>query len=195
MEEGVGRFLRDLRKKCLANKVKLRFVRAKTVDNNGYRCRGYCGEDEIAIARRNPNWLGVVVHESCHLDQCLEGSRLWTEDDRYGNGVLEKYLSGKAVESLRKAINTIIRLELDCERRAIKKIVQYDLPINTITYIQKANAYLLYYNYVYEVCEWRPGVYDKPEIYQKMPSCFMKEEYYYKKLTNRVRKIFRDNWN
>ncbi len=39
-------------------------------------------------------------------------------------------------------------LELDCERRAVKKIKKFDLPLDVEEYIKQASAYIHYYNYM-----------------------------------------------
>lgn len=190
-EEGINRFLKDLRVQCHVNNIKLKMVRAKTVDvGGGLRTCGYCDGKTIAVAKKNKHWLSVLVHESCHLDQYLEGSDLWDRESVFGNNILDAWLLGKQVSHLRKAINRIQALELDCEKRSIWKIGYYDLPINTITYIQKANAYILYYNYVYETGIWKPGSYDDPEVYLNFPTRFMSERYYRQKLSDKMREIF-----
>ena len=192
-EEGVERFLKDLREQCSSHNIKIKFARAKTVDvGGGIRTCGYYDADgrAIAVGKKNRHWLSVLVHESCHMDQHLEGSELWDRESVFGNNILDAWLLGKGVSHLRKAINRIQALELDCEKRAVKKIAFYDLPINTITYIQKANAYILYYNYVYETGVWRPATYDDPEVYLKFPSRFMSERYYRQKLSEKIRSIY-----
>ena len=189
--EGVQRFLDDLRIKCRENNIKIKFRRGKRVKiEDGIYGGGYFYyiDREIVVARKNIHWLAILVHESCHLDQYLENTEIWQKSDKWGHQ-LDNWLSGKKVKNLRKAVNSTIALELDCEKRSIKKIAYYDLPINTITYIQKANAYILYYKYVGQVRRWKPKPYDNPEIYLKMPSRFMSDSYY-RKLPDKIKKIF-----
>lgn len=188
---GTGAFLDDLRIICNTHNVTLKLVQAKTVEiEEGIRCTGYFdgGNAELAVAKRRGNWLELLVHESCHLDQWVEQTKEWRDEDIYGNNRIDKWLLGKEVEGLRKSINNTIALELDCEKRAVKKMVEYDLPINTITYIQKANAYIQYYNYVYLTRRWCAQFGDKA-VHTEMPSKFMPISYY-RKLPLRIQQIF-----
>lgn len=195
---GVELFLKDLRRKCRDNKIKLSLIRAGQVkcDKDGeIKCSGYfdSGDKELAVAKGQDDWLQILVHESCHLDQWLEGTKEWRREDKLGNDVLDKWLLGKDIDrrKLKRAVNNIIALELDCERRAVRKIVEYGLPISETIYIQKANCYLLYYNYVYETHRWykKEPPYIKVGLYSIMPKRLMSMRWY-RGLSDKVRKIF-----
>ncbi len=186
-------FLSDLRKQCKQHGIALKFVRAKQVEvEKGIRCTAWFDhlQKEIVIARKSTLWLSNLVHESCHLDQFLEQSEIWKKEEKFGTQIFDRWLLGKKVYSIRKSINNLILLELDCEKRAIAKIVKYDLPINTVTYVQRANEILLYYRYLYETQgEWSNDSFDG---YQKFPKRFLSDSYYRKKLSDKVKKIFID---
>ena len=77
-------------------------------------------------------------------------------------------------EDLIKKASEISRdLELDCERRALKKIKKYKLPIDHLTYIRGAAANVHHYNYMYKRRKLaskrgRP-VYEEKGILETMP--------------------------
>ena len=76
---------------------------------------------------------------------------------------------------LREVLRGAMALELDCERRAAKKIDQFYLPINLKEYIQKANAYVYFYLAMQHVRRWyQPGraPFSLPEVWTKMPTDF-----------------------
>ena len=191
---GVDLFLEDLKRQCKQHKIKLIFGRGRTVLIEGsIRSTGYfdSGERELAIGKNRPDWLQLLVHESCHIDQWVENTKVWRDEDKLGNDVLDKWLLGKDFDrrKVKRALNNIIRLELDCERRAIQKISEYDLPINTCTYIQKANAYLFYHHRVFQKRLWQPGVYESTIITNAMPNKMLSNDSYLR-MPNKLEKYF-----
>lgn len=192
--KGIDLFLEDLKCCCKANKIKLRFAKAESVViEKDIRSSGYfdSGERTIAIAKKNPGWLSILVHESAHLEQYLEKCEVWETENELGNNIIDAWLLGEEFDrrKLKKALRNIIALELDCEKRSIKKIAEYDLPINHTTYIQKANTYLLYHHRMFEKRSWEQAVYNKPLIASYMPDKFLKDEQYFK-LQKKYEKIF-----
>jgi hypothetical protein len=183
---GVDLFLDDLRRDCIIHQVTLKFHKGRTVPlAEGIRGSGYfSGSDKIlAVAKGREDWLWILVHESCHLDQWIENCKVWADDDRWPSGdLIDSHIVGDKVDRrrLRRAILRTIKLELDCERRSLVKIAEYNLPINTATYIQRANAYVLSYHRVYTVGKWVPGIYDKTVLTSRLPEKMMPDEYYMK---------------
>lgn len=184
-------FLSDLRRQCREHGVKLSLVRAKLVDvGGGIRCGGWFDPvtKEIVVARRHNLWLANLVHESCHMDQWIEQSGIWKKEEKFGTSTVDRWLLGKSVYSIRKSVNNLISLELDCERRSVAKMIKYDLPINIVTYIQKANEVLLYYKYIYETHgEWSDKDFSG---FNHMPKRLMSDQYYKRKLSEKKKKIF-----
>ena len=186
-------FIKDVRKKCREIGVKLIFAKGEAVKTPaGFVCAGYFDDNikTISVAKGNSLWLGVLAHEFAHCLQWQENSIEWQKDQECGNEVMEAWLNGKEVKNLRKAINNIIALELDCEKRALKLIAKYDLPVNTPTYIQRANECILYYRWAQLVRKWdeNPGV----TIWQHMPQRFMSLSYY-RKLSPKMEQIFAES--
>lgn len=126
---------------------------------------GYFDEYDktLAVASKHPlkKWLEVFVHESCHMDQWIEGSRYWKPELDDAIHMFDRYISGEKIQDIEAATDLIVMLEADCERRAVKKITQYELPINIENYAKKANAYLLshksmvYYQSWYKIPPYR----------------------------------------
>lgn len=181
-------FVKHVKRQCRIDGVKVSFVRSKQVEASvGIRCFGYFDGKIISIAVKNYLWLSVLVHEFSHFLQWREQCSEWITEDKFGNRELEHWLRGKEVKNIKRAINNIISLELDCEKRALKLIAQHDLPINTATYIQRANECLFYYKYIEETRKWDNSL---EESYNNMPSRFMSDSYYKKSLPDKYRKIF-----
>ncbi len=133
---------------------------ATDIEMNGYFISGR--RPKLCVAMKKPvsDWLHVLVHESCHMDQWLEGSPLWRDlmVAPWGKSALELFCGafrgGKndtnesiplSEEDIEDLFGRIVAAERDCEERAVEKIKAYDLPIDPSEYIRRANAYLWYH--------------------------------------------------
>lgn len=144
-------------------------------------CQGFFFEHgrtiEIATRRSLETWIGVFAHESCHFDQALERTRIWRNGDRVADFdewvMMRHHLPPSKLWRYTKYVQ---HLELDCEIRTVKKIEQYDLPIDRTSYIQQANAYVWFYHAAANFRRWsRPGhpPYRNPDIIKRMPKRFL----------------------
>lgn len=144
----------------------------------------------VATGKRLKHWLPIFVHESCHMEQWMESHKSWEDLEKLD--VMDEWLSGKDFDkkTLNKSIKNSINIESDCEKRTIQKIKDWELPIDIDEYIQKANAYILFYNYVKKVRRWsspHKSPYKNKRIYKHMPKKWL-DNYHY--LEPEVEKIF-----
>jgi hypothetical protein len=142
----------------------------------------------LVVAGGKKEWLDVLVHESCHMDQYLEGYKYWKCGDS-SLLIIDAWLTGKKKthKELVKATKNVIMLELDCERRTVQKMKKYKIPFNASLYTQKANSYLFGYWATLRDRKWYPFPYEKKEIYSKMPKTFLEPKEYtnnYEKFLN-----------
>jgi hypothetical protein len=84
-------------------------------------------------------------------------------------------LNGKEVPNIEKALAKTRDMELDNEKRSVKLIKKWDLPIDVKVYTKKANAYVQFYNYMYLTRRWcnpsnSPA--RNPKVWKKMPASF-----------------------
>lgn len=198
---GIDVFIKDLRKKCRDHGIELKLIRSKKVpldEDKTMFSAGYfdSGGKQLVVAINRPDYLQILIHESSHLDQYIENCKAWRGEK---NGfMVDEWLSGKDWDKrkIKRAINNTISLELDCEKRSVKKIIQYNLPVGETVYIQKANAYLLFYNFMFYVRRWidpNNCPYVKPEVYNKMPTKFMSDDWYKKPMSPKYWNLFVDN--
>lgn len=186
-------FLKMIKKKCREHKVKLILSNTKKITlGENIHVSGYFSDEhkkyELACALKNPEYLGILVHEFSHMEQWVEKIPLWSKAD-YGTDV-DDWLEGKNIKYINRKIDRIKYLELDCEKRAVKNIKKYKLPINIKKYIQKANSYILFYNYIKESRRWsKPGRAPYSEINKALwslcPDKFMPASYY-KKIPKKI---------
>jgi hypothetical protein len=146
-------------------------------------------------------WIGVLAHEYCHFLQCINESKYWNDFQIKAadiNNLNVLFKNGKRVQKINKSnriklSQSIIRMELDCDKSTIALINKYKLPVDKTEYRSKANIILYKYLYWGEYGSW-PSVTDKktgqiPDWKSLNVSKFSREENY-KNAQNIPIKIF-----
>lgn len=131
----------------------------KTVDADGFQSGGYFDGDKkilaVATDRDEESWLGVLLHEYCHLTQWIEDAPVWLayREDMWG------WLEGKRIKNPQAAVKAVQDVEADCERRTIRIAREMEAPIDLEAYARAANAYIHFHNVMADKRKWyRPGV-------------------------------------
>jgi hypothetical protein len=140
-----------------------------------------------------PDGLEILVHEYCHLTQWQDGFHLWKKANR-ALPVIDEWLEGKykRPQTLNKAFEIAIGLERDNEMRSVRMINEWGLSIDTDKYIKRANAYLMFYNWLKQTRKWsNPNntPYGNKRIVAAMPTNFKLD---YSKLPKRFEKLYRE---
>lgn len=177
-------FIEDLKIYTKENNIKLILSPEKGVQfsEGGILCNGYF--DDItstlacALGKDVSQWLVILLHESCHMDQWVEKVPEWTENVGMDN--IEKWLNGDDsvnMNNIDNEIRTSIIVEVDCEKRTVEKIKKYGLDsiINIDEYIQKSNAYVLFYLWMRKNRKWYTigkEPYNIPDVVNVMPKTF-----------------------
>ena len=177
-------FIEDLKIYTKENNIKLVLSPEKGVkfSEGGILCNGYF--DDItstlacALGKDVSQWLVILLHESCHMDQWVEKVTEWTENAGMDN--IEKWLNGDDsvnMKNIDNEIRTSIIVEVDCEKRTVEKIKKYGLDsiINIDEYIQKSNAYVLFYLWMRKNRKWYTigkEPYNIPDVVNVMPKTF-----------------------
>ena len=177
-------FIEDLKIYTKENNIKLILSPEKGVQfsEGGILCNGYF--DDItstlacALGKDVSQWLVILLHESCHMDQWVEKVPEWTENVGMDN--IEKWLNGDDsvnMKNIDNEIRTSIIVEVDCEKRTVEKIKKYGLDsiINIDEYIKKSNAYVLFYLWMRKNRKWYTigkEPYNIPDVVNVMPKTF-----------------------
>ena len=177
-------FIEDLKIYTKENNIKLVLSPEKGVkfSEGGILCNGYF--DDItstlacALGKDVSQWLVILLHESCHMDQWVEKVPEWTENVGMDN--IEKWLNGDDsvnMNNIDNEIRTSIIVEVDCEKRTVEKIKKYGLDsiINIDEYIKKSNAYVLFYLWMRKNRKWYTigkEPYNIPDVVNVMPKTF-----------------------
>lgn len=193
--KNVKDFIQHVKEHCkeVGIKCDIRPVNYLVLSGN-IRCSGYFCEEtmKLVVAGKSKDWLGILVHEYAHLTQWQDTrTNIWK---RGSTGVtnLDDWLGGKKIRSVKKAIEWSRDLELDNEKRSVKLIKKWKLPIELNDYIKKANAYIQFYNWMRYSKRWsRPGnaPYSNKAIYEAMPANFRMN---YKKMSDKYLKLYKE---
>lgn len=188
MNQGTKKLLADISLKCIRNNITLRLENKHLVDMDNLPCSGYFDESSLVVATKKTKtseWITTLLHESCHMDQYLEKSKVYISDN-VGLNIVEDWINKKSINKTRlhNGFKNTILLELDCEKRTIKKIKKYKLNISISKYIQEANAYLFSYIYALEEKKWYKAPYENMNIVKAMPKTFLHLDDYFKKYKN-----------
>lgn len=141
-------FIYDTLETCNNHGIDLKLIRCDTED---FDAAYFSSHDmELVSAVNGGGWLKLLVHETCHLDQYIEGSVFWWntyKDFALFDSTFLSYCSKKVV---REAFQMAMATEVDCDLRALKKIKKYNLDIDVTQYIQESNLYHQSYYYFHK---------------------------------------------
>ena len=190
-------FIKHVKNKCKEHNVKLILKNTKKIKIwektyvGGYFNDISTTKGELVCAAKHSEYLNLLVHEFSHMEQWIEKTPLWENTD---TGAVDEWLNGKNIKFIKNKIDKIKYMELDCEKRAVKNIKKHNLSVNIETYIQKANSYILFYNYLKETRQWsKPGnapySLKNKELWSLCPTKFMPDSYY-EKIPKRIYKKF-----
>jgi hypothetical protein len=189
------KFMSDLRRRAKDHDINIKFTTKEMVYPPGdpLGCTGYFDENDLVLCVSNSNseqiFITNLVHESSHMDQFIQDKYLW-EKCSPGYSIFFKWLEGSSIvkyEVLEEAVQDIIRIELDCEHRSLKKIKHYNLDIDTSYYIRQTNAYLYGYLFALETRHWTPQIYFNDKVVAASSSRLKKS---YDKIPIKLHRIF-----
>jgi len=195
LNKNVRAFINHVKGHCkeVGIKCDIRPVKYLVLSGN-IRCSGYFCEEtmRLVVAGKSKDWLGVLAHEYAHLTQWQDKSTNIWQTGSTGVTHLDDWLGGKKIRSIKKAIEWSRDLELDNEKRTVKLIKKWQLPIDLNDYIKKANAYIQFYNWMRYSKRWSsPGnaPYGNKAIYEAMPPNFRMN---YNKMSDKYLKLYKE---
>ena len=180
-------FLEHLKKECDKKGVKLILGEGSKIPystNSALMVSGYfedfffkdrAPELACAIGKPEQEWMKILIHESCHMDQWVEYPELWLSQYSEGKNsdrIMDNWISGKnfSEQQYTHAIRTMQAIEIDCEKRSAQKIIDLGLPINVSEYIKNANSYVLFYSIILKTRAWyEKPPYETSEVLAAMP--------------------------
>jgi hypothetical protein len=172
----VAKFLAHVKAECKRLKIKFRFSKYEKVDaGDRMMCGGFFDSSikTLAVAtgkRTQAQWLALLIHEYNHMMQWQEKSPFWHPD----SDPFHDWLSGKHNKWTKKQLDyyhgKVRDVEWDCERRSIKMIQEWGLPLDVAKYMQEANTYIGSYAVMRVKRKWMvKSSYRNPNIVKLMP--------------------------
>ena len=157
-------------------------------DNTGLGCSGFFADRPqvvlaVAVGKPQDEWVSILAHEFSHACQWREQAHVWNDlFDDWGRGTeeaseaIDGWLEGHHnwdTSTLYDVISRARAVELDCEIRTLNLIEQFQLPIDSQEYAQKANAYVYFYNHLAQTRQWYPeggAPYQNKEVWSCAPT-------------------------
>lgn len=156
----VDRFIKYVNQDCEERGIDILvslkdFVKCDAVKSNGY----YDDVNKVlAISVNKPitEWLRTLVHEYAHSLQDKEKCKIWVD----GQDSYTRFFNWQeGTETLsKKELDLHCRraqmIELDCERRALKLITKFNLPLNKKEYCKSGSSYIYFYLFIKKMGKW-----------------------------------------
>jgi hypothetical protein len=187
-------FIELVKNGCKKHKVSCKLKEVKYLKPiPSVRCTGYFDDEgrTLQVAMKQKDSFEILVHEYSHLTQWIDKVPVYMKANKYLFAV-DAWISGEKFSSsmVDAAIQGVIDLELDNEKRSVKLISKYNLSIDKESYIKKANAYLYFYHWMRKTRKWSSPnnlPYRNKNIIAAMPTTFRGK---YDKLPKRFEKLF-----
>lgn len=134
---------------------------------------------EVATCQSTEDFILTFIHEYCHFLQWRDHYYLFRKSSK-DLLIFERFLNiRKLTNRVNAAINLVQQLELNCEKRVIALLESYKIDCNYDLYIQKSNAYILFYAVIKHTKKWykhNPAVIK--QILDVMPTTFQSTDWY-----------------
>jgi len=176
----VERFIGHVISELLANGFYITLSNESKVDEvNGYfDARRESKDFGVALGNAFTTGLGIFAHEYGHFLQWKDKQSIWYS---YPDNVklFFDWLNIDDDKITDRIVHGTQMVELDCEKRVIKIIKEFNLPINIKKYCRASNAYIWSYQVIKRTRKWpkKPPYTDK-KILQIMPNTHLKKKEY-----------------
>jgi hypothetical protein len=193
----IGRYMEKQIRICEDTCIPITLTKDRMVTYKDLHCAGYFDDDPLGFAvacgGSYRNWFPTFVHETCHMQQWLDQSPIWTRrvDGKPPSDLFDVWVTGQQEllpDTLSAVIDALVDVELDCERRSVERISSFELPVTLNSYIRKSNAYIWSYRYMEISRNWdHSSFYQHPQVWRRMPSHFNND---YAQLPASIKAIF-----
>jgi hypothetical protein len=170
-------YFEEVDQKCKKHGITFRLGGGKSLNIPNGRCSGFFSDftKELAVAIDRPlKWLmATLVHEECHFEQWLDENSIWyNEKISAGFQSFFEWLDGGLeLKDPTKYAKNVIAVELDCEKRAFKKIKKrWSHIISPEDYAMTANAYMYSYLYMSYSRNWIKAKLRRKAFYKHFPA-------------------------
>jgi len=155
--------------------VSVKLLNKRTVKRTG----GWFNGKELVVAYNNVQGFEILLHEYCHMQQCIENCKQWNDYVAGGSMAFTHWLSGMeaCAESAADSMHKCIALEHDCEARALQCIKDYKLDIDAARYAKLANIYLYSHHRMLQQRKWFTDLYHD-DNFNAVPDALLHVQHY-----------------
>jgi hypothetical protein len=145
-------FIKFVKKECrkYGVKVELRNVNYLKMSGN-IHCSGYFDSENklLIVAKKHTHWFETLAHEYSHLTQWVEGCPAWVNGIE-SIDIIDRWIGGEDTPDVQTHLKLARELELDNEKRTVDIILKWGLDdiVDVGLYTKKANAYVIFYNWL-----------------------------------------------
>lgn len=194
MNNKINEFINFVKDQCKKYGIKPDFRKVKYLRmSDNIKCSGYFDYENqrLVVALEHKDWLETLIHEYAHFTQWLEGCPEWTENIE-GIYKVDQWIGGKNIKDVQTYIGMARDLELDNEKRSVQIIKDWGLDefIDVDEYIQKANAYVMFYNWLGKTRRWcspKNSPYGNKNVVKMMSKKFDME---YENMDKSIERVF-----
>jgi hypothetical protein len=159
--------------------------------SDNIKASGYFDEEVPALvcSMKKSIAIEILAHEFGHFTQWRDQTELWINANK-SVGFVDSWLAGEEVDNIATHMARVRDMELDNEKRTVKLIKKFSLPIDIAAYTRKANTYIQFYNYLLTSRKWSSPLntpYNNHVLVNAMPSKFSMN---YQKLAKKYEKLF-----
>lgn len=194
LPEEIKQYFREIDEKCKKHGITFRISGGRGLNIMNGRCSGFFSDfsKELAIAINKPSkWiLATLAHEESHLDQWLDENSVWYDREASEKfDLFFQWLNGEVeLKSPQDCARKAILIELDCEKRTLKKIKKrWSHIISPEDYSMSANAYMFSYLYMAESRNWIKAKIRRKVFYRNFPKKILNK---FENLSNEQLKLF-----
>lgn len=145
------KFLADSLSHMLENNISCHLLKYRSFENASGFFDG--ARKKFVCCTHSQNWFHCYIHEYCHFLQYITKYKPYLEFlASFDAFDLHDFQNTPKTATYRKAIQTMCKVEINCDKRAIKLIKQYNLSVNLAHYIAQANYEnrCIYHRYIFK---------------------------------------------
>ena len=193
MKKPFKEFLQVVKRDCKENGYRFLMCKGKYVTTSNIKTSGYFSDKPkvLAVAMGSADYKLILAHEYSHLTQVKDKVVLWDLCEE-SSVKLDDWLNGKEVKDIKIHVSIVRSLELDNEMRTAKLMDVYDFGISKEDYTRKANAYIMFHNWILITRKWSRVGNHASTNQRIMAAMSDKFDMDYSKLSPKLKKIFRE---
>ncbi len=157
----VKEYFHEVNEKCQKYGVTFKVSGGRSVNADCGRSGGYFNDSTkelaVAIGSNLESSMGVLIHEFFHMEKQWKNPKsIWKNRKIYnGYNRFFHYLNGGRIYKIDSAITSVVSLELECEKMAVREIKRrWTKYINVDKYCRQSFSYLASFFHMAKTKKW-----------------------------------------